>query len=223
MARHRISAGRDLRRCRDQLRLVLQRGGPGGPVPARRRGRGDQGHPERDGRVRLARLPARRRPGPALRLPGTRALRPGRRAPLQPGQAAARPVRESDRRAGGLGTRGVQLPVRQPWRAQRRGLRAVRAALGGGKPLLRLGRRPAAGDALPRECDLRGARARPDQDAPAGTGGRARDLPGHGPSRGDRAPPGAGGHGGGTDAGTAASRRRSSSRWSGRCTRPASR
>ena len=50
-------------------------------------------------RVRLARLPAGREPGPALRLPGARAVRPRGRAALQPGQAAARPVREGDRAA----------------------------------------------------------------------------------------------------------------------------
>ena len=72
------------------------------------------GHPAGDGRVRLARLPARHRPRPALRLPGARSLRPGRGAPLQPGQAAARPVRQGDRGTGGLGPGGVQLPVRRP-------------------------------------------------------------------------------------------------------------
>ena len=54
-----------------------------------------QGHetrvrlPEMDG-LDLARLPARHRARPALRLPGARALRPGQRAALQPEQAAAR-------------------------------------------------------------------------------------------------------------------------------------
>ena len=37
-------------------------------------------------------------PGAALRLPGARAVRAGAGPPLQPGQAAARPVREGDRR-----------------------------------------------------------------------------------------------------------------------------
>ena len=44
-------------------------------------------------------------------------------------------------------------------------------------------RRPAAGNALPRERDLRGARARPHHAAPRDTGRRARDLPRHVPSR----------------------------------------
>ena len=45
--------------------------------------------------------------GPALRLPRPRPLRPADRAPLQPGQAAARPVREVDRRARSCSTRAT--------------------------------------------------------------------------------------------------------------------
>ena len=41
-------------------------------------------------------------PGPALRLPRPRPLRPARGAPLQPAQAADRPVREVDRGQGPL-------------------------------------------------------------------------------------------------------------------------
>ena len=50
-------------------------------------------------------------PGPALRLPRPRPLRPARRAPLQPGQAADRPVREVDRGQGPLEPR-QRAPVR---------------------------------------------------------------------------------------------------------------
>ena len=70
------------------------------------RGRADRAH-----RVQLARLPAGRRAGPALRLPRPRPLRPGRRPPLQPAQAADRPVREVDRGQGPLEPR-QRAPVR---------------------------------------------------------------------------------------------------------------
>ena len=56
-------------------------------------------------RLQLALLPARRRPGPALRLPRARAVRPGDRQALQPGEAPDRPVREGDRRRRRLGRR----------------------------------------------------------------------------------------------------------------------
>ena len=61
--------------------------------------RADRAH-----RAQLALLPARRRAGPALRLPRPRArTSPSSGPPLQPGQAAARPVREGDRRRRSLG------------------------------------------------------------------------------------------------------------------------
>ena len=67
-------------------------------MPVRRRQRHrDAGGAHRGGRVRLALLPAQRGPGPALRVPGARSLPARPRPPVQPGQAAARPVREGDR------------------------------------------------------------------------------------------------------------------------------
>ena len=68
-------------------------------------GRRAAGRPARAQRAGLARLPAPGRARPALRLPGARPVRPGRRAALQPDQAAARPVRQGDRRAHRPGTR----------------------------------------------------------------------------------------------------------------------
>ena len=56
-------------------------------------------------RLQLALLPARCRAGSALRLPRPRAVGARARPPLQPAQAADRPVREGDRRAGALGGR----------------------------------------------------------------------------------------------------------------------
>ena len=53
-------------------------------------------------------------PGPALRLPRARPLRPGPGPALQPGQAADRPLRQGDRRRGGLeGGQHAALPARR--------------------------------------------------------------------------------------------------------------
>ena len=68
--------------------------------------RADRAH-----RAQLARLPAGRRARPALRLPRPRPVRPERRPPLQPGQAAARPVREVDRGPDPLRTRPTCSPT----------------------------------------------------------------------------------------------------------------
>ena len=159
-------------------------------------GTGKPGRPARGGRVRLARVPAGRQPGPALRVPGARPLPPGRRASLQPGQAAARPVRQGDRGQRELGSAGLLLHVRPPGPAQQRRLRAVRPPLGRGEPVLRLEPRPAAAHAVPRDRHLRGARPRPDQGASGHPGGAARHLPGPGASRGHLAPARARRHGG---------------------------
>ena len=85
-------------------------------------------------RVRLAGLPARRRARTALRLPRARALGSGVGRPLQPRQAAARPVRARGRRARCGGTRPstVTRPTIRTARTTRLG--AVRAALGRWSP-----------------------------------------------------------------------------------------
>ena len=71
---------------------------------------------------------------------GCTALRPVRRAAVQPGQAAARPVRQGDRRpASSWGQPVFSYYFGEPGPAQQRRLRAARAALGGGQPVLRLG------------------------------------------------------------------------------------
>ena len=104
--------------------------------------------PERTAFV-LARLPARRRPGPALRLPRARAVGPGARPALQPRQAAARPLRQGDRGRGRLGRGGVRLPLRRPRRRRERRSTARRSCRKSVvvRPVLRLGRRPAAAHA----------------------------------------------------------------------------
>ena len=77
----------------------------GGAVPVQPARQGDARPAHRGRRVRLARLPAQRRAGPALRLPGARALRPRAGPALQPAQAADRPVRQGRGRPGACGTR----------------------------------------------------------------------------------------------------------------------
>ena len=99
-------------------------------------------------RLQLARLPARGRPGAALRLPRPRPVRAGVRPPLQPGEAAHRPVREGDR--GPDRVRPRQRPAVRPGRRRRRRPRAGRRGrrrrdpeVRRRRPALRLGGRPA--------------------------------------------------------------------------------
>ena len=92
-------------------------------------------------RRRLARVRAGRRAGPGLRLPRDRAVRSGPRAALQPGQAAARPVRPGHRRRGPVRPGGPRPRRRRPRPAQRARLGRPRAAQPGRRPGLRLERR----------------------------------------------------------------------------------
>ena len=131
------------------------------PTATPRRADGDPRPAARGRRLRLARLPAHRRAGPALRLPDPRPVRPRQGAALQPEQAADRPLRQGPRRPGAVGRGGVRLPVRVARRVQREGLRAVRAQVGGRQPVLRLGQRPPPAHPVPRDGDLRGARQGP--------------------------------------------------------------
>ena len=84
--------------------------------------------------VRLARPGRRRGPGHPLRLSRARPVGSRLGQPLQPGQAAARSLRPSDRRRRAVASGGAGRGPRR--------LGAVRAALGGGRVGVRLGRRP---------------------------------------------------------------------------------
>ena len=99
----------------------------------------DPGRADRGRRFGLARLPAAHPAGPAVRLPGARPVRSEPGPPLQPGQAAARPVREGHRRHDRRRRVAVLLPVRRPERLQRPRLAGPHHALGGDEPVLRLG------------------------------------------------------------------------------------
>ncbi len=158
------AAGGDLAAGEHELR-GLRPGGhrrralPVRPRPRRRRDR-DPLHADRDDAGHLA----RRRAGPArraaLRLPRGRALGAGSRPAVQPGEAAARPLRPGGERVGRGRRPDLRLPTAvEPGRRRgarraarvplRRRLRAVRPALGGGARRLRLGRRRAGAAAHP--------------------------------------------------------------------------
>ena len=111
LARHRLPVGCHLRRSGTNFALFSEVAETRRAVPVRRRRHRDARRAARGRRLRLARLPARRRAGPALRLPRARPERPGQRPALQPEQAAARPVRQGDRRHHRVGRVAVRLPL----------------------------------------------------------------------------------------------------------------
>ena len=98
------AAGRSSRRCGRELRAVLERRRRGRAMPVRRRGRRDQVRPRAGRRVRVAGLPARRRAGPALRLPRPRAVGSRRRgrAAIRPSCCSTRTPARSPARCGGI-------------------------------------------------------------------------------------------------------------------------
>ena len=82
-----------------------------------------------------------------LRLPRSRALRAGRRAPVQSEQAADRSLRQAARRPAAMGTGAVWLPTgpsRQGQVLRRARQRAVDAEVPRHRPRLHLGHRPQA-------------------------------------------------------------------------------
>ena len=127
---------------RHQLRRRLRRRRRGDAVPVRRRGPGDPGPAARLRRRRLARLRPRRRARAGLRLPGRRPVRPGPGPALQPGQAAARPVRPGHQRRGARSGRRCSVTRRRPGRAERARLGRPRAAQPGRRPGVRLDATP---------------------------------------------------------------------------------
>ena len=114
---------------------------------------------------------------------------PGARSALQPGQAAARPLRQGDRGPGRLGP-GV-LPVHASATttcAQRRRQRPVHAKVGRAQPVLRLGQRPSARRPAARDGHLRDARQGLHRPPPGRPRAAARHLRRPGPPRRHRAP-----------------------------------
>ena len=165
-------------RRRDLRRLGAQGdpggAGPGGPGP----GSGQPRHAPRGGR-RMDRPRPRGRRRAALRLPDARRLEPRRRYPVQPRQAAARPLRASDHRRGRLlrsdpGPHpGVQLRPGQSG-LDRRGSAERR---GRQQPAAQADRSP---DPDGRDRALRAACQGLHPVAPGGAGAPARDVRGAG-------------------------------------------
>ena len=171
-------------------------------MPVRRRRRGDPNRGRRPPGAQLALLSARGRARAALWLQGARSLRTRRRPPLQPRQAAARPVREGDRRRRRLGARRQRAAVHpqrrrgRRLRARRRGRRRRGPEVGRGRPDLRLGGGHAAAGAVHRHAHLRDPRQGLHDASPRGSRGPARDVRGVGLRAGDRLPQAARDHGG---------------------------
>ena len=190
MARAAPSAGGDLGRRGHQLRRLRRGGRRRRPGPVRPdRGRAAAA-PARGHRPHLARLRARGRPRPALRLPGPRRLRPGAGGAPQPGQAPARPLRAGRRGDGRLGRVGVRLPGRRRRPAPRRPrLEPARAQVGGGPRHLPVGRGPPPERALGGHGHLRGPRARVHHAPPGRAAAPAGQLRGHGLGPGGGPPP----------------------------------
>ncbi|CAA9473625.1 MAG: GH13_11 / GH13 / GH13_13 / GH13_10 / CBM 48 / GH13_36, partial [uncultured Solirubrobacteraceae bacterium] len=199
LARHAVPPGTLLGRRGDELLHLLRARPRRGALPLRRRRAGGAHRADRAHDAQLALLPAGRRAGPALRLPGPRAVRARGRPALQPEQAPHRPLRQGDRGRRGLqrrqhaALRPRRLPGRRPG-ARRRGLGRGDAQVPRGRPHLRLGGRPPAAPAVGRHGDLRDPRARLHEDPPRRARRPARDVRGPGVQARHRLHEGARGH-----------------------------
>ncbi len=168
--------GADLGRAGNELQPVLRARQARDAVPVRRRGQRDADRDRHPPGAQLALLPARGRARPALRLPRARALRAQGGPPLQPQQAPHRPLRQGDRRRGGLGPRRQRAalrPARQPRErrgcrpgARRRGRLGRRPQVRGHRRQLRLAGRPPAPDPVRRHDHLRDPRQGLHHDPP---------------------------------------------------------
>ena len=188
LARPQLPPRRDVVRGVHQLRGARAAGHRRVGVPVRRRRRRDRAPAHRAVAGDLARRAAGRLPRHPLRLPGRRPLGAAGGTALQPGQAAARPLRPRGLRPGHRGQGDLRPRPGRPGRARRHRLRAVRAARGGRPRRLRLGRRRADAAPLPRHRDLRDARQGHDRAARPGARGAARDVRRAGVAGGDRLP-----------------------------------
>ena len=98
LAGHAVPARRDVRPGRDELRALLRAREARRALPVRRRRQGGARRARRADGAQLARLPARRRSRPALRVSRPRRLGAEGGPSLQRREAPARPVRQGDRR-----------------------------------------------------------------------------------------------------------------------------
>ena len=187
-----VPARRDVGREGHQLLVLLGERGARRALPVRRRGPRAALRADAADGLQLARLPAGCRARAALRPACPWAVGARARPSLQPGQAAARSVRQGDRRRRALGGgEHAAVPAgRARGRAdgRRLGRRGRDAALRRGRYGVRLGGRPATRDSLERDRDLRAAREGLHAAAPRRARGPARHLRGPRLRRRDRAP-----------------------------------
>ena len=107
------AVGRDIRRSRREFRTVFRICGARRALSVRQQGARDRArHAAGIHRRDLARLRARRRPRPTLRLSRPRPLQSGSRPSLQPAQAVDRPLRARHLRRDQMGTADLRLHVR---------------------------------------------------------------------------------------------------------------
>ena len=109
---------------------------------------------------------------------------------MQPGEAAARPLRQGGRGADRRRRVAVLLQVRQPREVQPPQQPRPQHARRRGEPLLRLGQRPAPRPRVPRHRHLRGPRQGPDDDPPRRSRGDPRDVRRDRPPGDDQPPQG---------------------------------
>ena len=164
----------------------------------------DPGRPARVRRRGLARFRRGRRRRPGLRLPRHRPLGPGPGGALQPGHAAARPVRPGHHRAGAVRPGGPRpRPCRsRPGEPARLG--RARPPEPGRRPVLRLARRRRTAAPLRRHRRVRGARQGVHHAPSRGARGASRHLRGAGPRGRGRPPRGSRGDRGGAAPGAPA-------------------
>ena len=151
---------------------------------ARQRG----AHPTpRDGRLRLARLPPRLHPGQRYGFRVHGPYDPAQGLRCNPNKLLLDPYAKAidGQIDWDQAVFGYDFETK---RAQRRRLRGAHAEVRRRQPVLRLGRRPPAEDALQQDGHLRGPRQGPDDDPPADPRGAARHLRRHRAPGDDRAP-----------------------------------
>ena len=176
LARAQLAPGVDLVARVDQLRRLLAERDRVLGLRLRRGRRRDAPPAHRAVAGHLARRAARHRAGHALRLPRRRPVGPGAGLPVQPAQAAARPLCAGDVGDDHARAGPVRLPDGRSDPARRAGLRGVHRPERGRGSDLRLGGRDADAPPVARLGDLRAARQGLHQAARPGARGAARDV-----------------------------------------------
>ena len=128
------------------------------------------------------------RPGAVLRVPRRRPVGPGPGPAVQPGQAAARPLRQGGQRNGHLRAGGARPGRHRPRQAEQPGLRRARAQEPGRRPGFQLAGRPAPLAPVRGHRGVRDPRQGLHHAPPGHPPGTAGDLRRAGPRGRDRAP-----------------------------------